>query len=487
MPYLPIIGLEIHLRLKTHSKMFCSCPNVPEDTLPNTAICPVCTGQPGALPALNAEAVRLGVRLGLALGCAIPNEAHFDRKNYFYPDLPKGYQISQYDFPIAQNGTVQLETRRIDITRAHLEEDAAKNIHDKTSQTTLVDFNRCGTPLLEIVTEPDFRDPAEAKLFLQELQAIARATGASDADMEKGYMRCDANISLLPIDENGTALQPGWNPKTEVKNLNSFRAVERALHHEMERQIALLDSGVVPTSATRGWNEHSEETFEQRSKETNADYRYFPEPDLLPLDLQAIRDTERNRLPEFPAAKRVRLQKEYGFDVETARVLVANHGWADYAEQVMSELDTDNERDPRIVKLFSGWFTSKLAGLLIEKNTILASAPISPENFAEFLRLLASDAIGSANAQRLLSLMLDTGTDPSHLLEEHDLGQSMDRHLITTTVARIIEQNPDQATSVRAGKINLLMWFVGGVMKATEGKADPKQAEEEIKKQLGIG
>ncbi len=489
MPYLPIIGLEIHLRLKTRSKMFCACANVPEDTPPNTSICPVCTGQPGALPTLNAEALNLGVRMGLALGCTIPNEAHFDRKQYFYPDLPKGYQISQYDSPIAQNGIFHLDlhaSRRIDITRAHLEEDAAKNMHDKVTQSTLVDYNRSGAPLLEIVTEPNFRHPSEAKLFLQELQQIARAVNASEADMEKGYMRCDANISLLPVDNDGKPTQQGWNPKTEIKNLNSFRAVERALAYEIVRQTALLDAGGLPGNATRGWDENRGETFEQRTKETGADYRYFPEPDLPPLHLALIRDVERGLIPELPAEKRARLKQEYEFSDEDVRFFVTNDGWADFAEQVMGELHVTHHTS-RINKLVSGWLTSKLAGLLTDQEKTITSCNVTPENFAEFLSLVAAGTVGSANAQKLLALMVETGADPSHLLEEHDLGQSDDPTLITETVTRLIEQNPKQAAEARSGKTNVVMWFVGGVMKATEGKANPKQAEQEVKKQLGIG
>jgi aspartyl-tRNA(Asn)/glutamyl-tRNA(Gln) amidotransferase subunit B len=498
---LPIIGLEIHVRLKTASKMFCSCPNVDDGAPPNTAICPVCTGQPGALPALNAQAVRLGVRAGLALGCTIPDEAHFDRKNYFYPDLPKGYQISQYDFPIAKEGAVELEGKRIRITRAHLEEDAAKNIHDAKTGSTLVDFNRSGTPLLEIVTEPDFRSPAEAKAFLQELQAILRLAHVSDADMEKGFMRCDANISLLAVDAENRPLEQGYNPKTEIKNLNSFRAVERALQYEIERQTALLEKGEVPHAATRGWDENRGETFEQRTKETSADYRYFPEPDLPPLALAHIRAAEKARLPAMPRERRARLEEEWGFSADDARYLVANDGWADFAENVMSELGgwmeatdlTDKSgadllamKKKKLAKLAGGWLTSKLAGLLAEKNLTIDTCNITPENFAEFLHLLDTGTIGSANAQKLLALMVETGADPSQLMETHDLGQTSDPKLIEETVRRIIEQNPDQVAQAKAGKANVIMWFVGGVMKATEGKANPEQAKEEVKKQLGI-
>ncbi len=507
--YLPIIGLEIHVRLKTRSKMFCRCPNVDDTAAPNTAICPVCTGQPGALPVVNAEAVRLGVRTGLALGCTIPDNSHFDRKNYFYPDLPKGYQISQFDFPIAEKGAViiektvggKTERMRVGITRAHLEEDAAKNIHDAKSGATLVDFNRASVPLVEIVTEPDLRSAADAKTFLQELQAILRAIGASDADMEKGYMRCDANVSLMPIDEHHHWKQPEFNPKVEVKNLNSFKAVERALLFEFERQGALLDKGETPIHATRGWDENKGQTFEQRTKESSADYRYFPEPDLPPLALTNIREEEKGRLPELPAAARLRLMDEYGFSADDVRFFVANEGWAAFAEQVMGELgawleatekkkksggEILEERKKKLAKLAGGWMTSKLAGLLADKHLAIADAGIDAENFAELLHLIDDGAVNSANAQKLLALMQETKKDPSHILEEHNLGQNEDPKLIKDAVARLIEQNPDQVAQVKAGKLGVIKWFVGGVMKATEGRANPAQAEAEVKRQLDI-
>lgn len=498
MRYIPIIGLEIHVRLKTATKMFCRCANVDDTQPPNTAICPVCTGQPGALPVVNDEAVHLGVRTGLALGCAIPRQSHFDRKQYFYPDLPKGYQISQYDFPISQHGAVELDIPggvaprdhiRIGITRAHLEEDAAKNIHDGATGATLVDFNRASVPLVEIVTEPDFRTPKEARFFLQELQAILRAARVSDADMEKGYMRCDANISLLEVDDNNMPLKAGYNPKIEVKNLNSSRAVEKALEFEIARQLALYEAGEVPVGATRGWDENRGETSEQRLKETNADYRYFPEPDLLPLDLAHVAEEERARLPELPQATRDRLQAEWGFTRDDARTLV-DMNLHEYAEQVLSEWTSDEHADAethaRWAKLVANWLCNKLAGLLAAKGRSLADHGITAENFAEFINLIDDARINSANAQKLLEAMVDTGADPSHIMEERNLGQIEDAGAVAEAVARIIEQNPEQVEAVRSGKIALVKWFVGGVMKATEGRANPVQAEEEVKKQLGV-
>lgn len=506
----PIIGLEIHVRLKTKTKVYCRCPNVDDSTPPNTAICPVCTGQPGALPAVNEEALRLGVRVGLALGCTIPDQASFDRKNYFYPDLPKGYQITQYDHPVALEGALEVDVPgnpsprehiRIHLERAHLEEDAAKNIHDGATHATLVDFNRAGVPLLEIVTRPDFRAPAEAKAFLQELQAILRATGSSDADMEKGYMRCDANISLLPIGEDNLPLQAEYNPKVEVKNLNSFRAVERALAYEIKRQGALIKDGLLPQGATRGWDENTGKTTEQRLKETNADYRYFPEPDLPPVSLIALREQELGRLPELPIARRARLVHEWSLTTNDAQFLVARE-WSDFVEDVFGELgswmeSTDDRTDisggellaqekTAIAKLIGSWVTNKLAGILNERGLSHPRERLSAENLAEFFHLLRKDTVSNANGLKLLTLMIETGSDPSHLLEEHNLGQTGDVNELATTVTRILEQNPDQLAHVRAGKIALLKWFVGATMKATEGRANPEQAEQELKKQIGL-
>ncbi|MFZ2804204.1 MAG: Asp-tRNA(Asn)/Glu-tRNA(Gln) amidotransferase subunit GatB [Patescibacteria group bacterium] len=508
MRFLPIIGLEVHAQLKTASKMFCSCPNVSDDAAPNTAICPVCTGQPGALPALNETAIELGVKTGLALGCDIPDQSVFDRKNYFYPDLPKGYQISQFHLPIAVSGTIELDIPNgkpprdhitVGITRAHLEEDAAKNTH--TEDASFVDFNRAGTPLLEIVSEPDMRTPQEAKAYLQELRAILKTVGASDADMEKGQMRCDANVSLLPIDDENHPLQSDYNPKIEIKNLNSFRAVEKAITYEIERQTKLYEANTPPTGATRGWDENKGQTFDQRSKETFADYRYFPEPDLPPQDLVAIRERTKGTLPELPAQKRARLMEEWWFSPSDVAFLTSNDGWAEYAEHVMGELGawleaTDstgksgsellNDKKKKFAKLAGGWLTTKLAGILAEKNMTINDLKLEAEDFAEFLHLINDGAINSSNAQKLLVMMVETGQDPSHLMEEHNLGQNMDAGALQEIIQRIVRENPDQAAQVKAGKEGVIKWFVGGVMKATEGKANPVTAEEMVKKEIGV-
>ncbi len=503
--YIPIIGLEIHVRLKTATKMFCRCPSVPETAPANSAICPTCSGQPGALPVVNEQAIRLGVRVGLALNGTVRDRASFDRKNYFYPDLPKGYQITQFDEPIVEGGALAIPSalakggiRTVGITRAHLEEDAAKNIHDPQSGATLVDLNRAGAPLLEIVTDPDLRSPQEAKAFLQELQALLRAIQASDADMEKGYMRCDANISLLPIDEEGHALQPEFNPKVEIKNMNSFRSVERALQFEIQRQSALYNEGGKAVPETRGWDDVREETVSQRTKETSADYRYFPEPDLPTVELAAIREQERARLPELPAETRARLADEYGFAPEDA-ILLMERGWTTFAEQVLGELgswmearDTSPasggelmERNKQATaKLLSNWLLNKLAPILSERGLALKDARLDAENMAEFLQIVREGTVNSTNAQKLLQLMVETGADPSHLLEEHALGQSGDEDTLKKTVTDVIAANPTQADQVRAGKEPVLKWFVGQVMRATEGRVDPKRAEEVLRDAL---
>jgi aspartyl-tRNA(Asn)/glutamyl-tRNA(Gln) amidotransferase subunit B len=515
MKFVPIIGLEIHVQLNTASKMFCPCPNVDDGAAPNTAICPICTGQPGALPALNAKALEKGILAGLALNCHIPEQSAFDRKNYFYPDLPKGYQISQFALPIAQKGLVEIEVPenalpgreqiKIGITRVHLEEDAAKNFHAPQGlngrPATLVDYNRAGTPLIEIVTEPDLRSPSEAKFFLQELRAIMRAIKVSNADMEKGQMRCDVNISLLEIDDQGYPLKETLNARTEIKNLNSFRAVERAITYEIQRQTALYESNTPPVESTRGWDDNQGKTLEQRTKETSADYRYFPEPDLPPQDLIATREKLMNLLPELPAAARRRLQTEWGFPAAAAAFFTLDEAWQNYAEEVMSELGAWLESsDPKLksggeilaarkselAKLASGWLTSKLAGLLAERNLTISQVSITPENFAEFLKLLDSKVINSTNGQKLMQLMMDSGGDPSDLMETHNLGQNLKGDELVEIVKRNFEANPDKVADIKAGKIQIIKWFVGVVMRETEGRANPQQAEEEIRRQLEI-
>lgn len=484
----PIIGLEIHVQLKTKSKMFCPCDNAGEFAPPNTTICPICVGHPGTLPVPNRTAIEWSVKAAKAIGCRINPVSKFDRKHYFYPDLPKGYQISQYDQPIGVEGALEVDVNgepiRIRIERLHLEEDAAKNFHRDGS--TLVDFNRCGTPLMEIVTKPDMRTPAQAKIFLQELRRMMRAIGVSDADMEKGHLRCDANISLRPTGEEKLY------PKTEVKNINSFRSVERALVFEIARQTKLWEEGTpVDKLSTRGWNDNRGTTEEQRTKEEAADYRYFPDPDLPPMNLAEIEKDV--RLPELPQAIRKRFQTEYALAAEDAFVLTESRAWISFTEAVFSELGgwvrslPPEEKAPdhtTLGKLTGAWLTNKLLGKMGEKNIALENLKITPEDFAEFITLVVTEKVGSANAQKLLELMLDTGADPSHLMEDHRLGQMRDTALIEAAVTRVIDNHPEEVAKYRSGKTAIFQFLVGMCMKETEGKADPRMVEELFKNKL---
>ena len=483
-----VIGLEIHVQLKTKSKMFCSCDNAGEFAPPNTTICPICVGHPGTLPVPNRTAIEWSVKAAKAIGCRINPVSKFDRKHYFYPDLPKGYQISQYDQPIGVDGALDVDVDgkpvRGRFERLHLEEDAAKNFH--RDGATLVDFNRCGTPLMEIVTKPDMRTPAQAKTFLQELRRIMRAVGVSDADMEKGHLRCDANISLRPAGEEKLY------PKTEIKNINSFRSVERALTFEIERQTKLWNDGTpVDRLSTRGWNDDRGSTEEQRVKEEAADYRYFPDPDLPPMNLREIEAAV--TLPELPQATRTRLMREYALSPEDAFTLTESREWISFTEAVFSELYAwlsslpAEERKPEhatLGKLTGGWLTSKLLGKMGERGMALSDLKITPEDFAEFVTLVATEKVSSTGAQKLLDLMLDSGADPSHLMEEHGLGQVRDAAVIEAAVARVIEGNPDAVAKYRAGKTEVIKFLLGMVMKETEGKADPRVAEELLKNKL---
>lgn len=495
MNLIPVIGLEIHIQLKTRSKMFCSCP-AGDAEAPNTHVCPVCLAHPGTLPVPNIEAVRGAILMGLALNGRINLSSKFDRKHYFYPDLPKGYQISQYDLPIVEGGQFEIEIPGgvreravIGIVRAHLEEDAAKSFHDTTGKT-YVDFNRSGTPLLETVTEPDFRTPQEAKIFLVELRLLARALGISDADMEKGQLRCDANISLREVDEKGVPVSATLNPKTEIKNMNSFKSVERALEYEILRQTKLWERGEAPSvSSTRGWNDVSQVTQLQRVKEEAGDYRYFPEPDIPPLELAELVEEARGRLPELPAARRRRLMDEYSLSREDAGLVCADKELANYTEKVFSEIhawlqalpeldgvteDVWEKEKRRLAKLVGGWLISKLGGLMNERGLSLSQANINPENFAEFVTLVATGKLSTTNGITVLSAMLETGMDPSHVMEERQLGSMSNEAELADIITRIIEQNPKEVTRYRAGEKQLFAFFIGMVMKETEGRAEPK-------------
>ncbi len=492
----PVIGLEIHVQLSTKSKMFCSCDNRSELMPPNTAVCPICLGYPGTLPTPNAAAIRAAIKLGLALGCTIAPRLKFDRKHYFYPDLPKGYQISQYDEPLCANGAFafsvagsQVDRARvtIGIERAHVEEDSAKSFHAATGET-LIDFNRGGSPLVETVTRPDFKTPHEAKTFLQEMRLLVRALDISDGDMEKGHMRCDANISLRPVGDDKLY------PKTEVKNINSFRAVERALQFEIERQTELWNSGEPPmVSATRGWNDVDQKTVPQRTKEAAQDYRYFPEPDIPPFIIGTLVDKIRIELPELPSAKRMRFEHEYGFAPTDARQIIETEGLADYAEHVVSEFydwaassNTDTDESVlklRVAKLVSSWLLTKYLGVLSEVGRLFTPDTVTPENFAEFLHLIYESRLNAAAALTILKKMVMTGDHPQHLLDAEGLGNA-DSSIIDAWVDEVIVANPTQTTQFKAGKEAVLQFLVGQVMKKSRGTADAGVVTELLRTKL---
>ncbi|MBU0646310.1 Asp-tRNA(Asn)/Glu-tRNA(Gln) amidotransferase subunit GatB [Patescibacteria group bacterium] len=520
MPTLePVIGLEIHIQLKTKSKMFCGCATHDSAVAPNTNICPICLGHPGTLPVPNEQAVRSAILIGLALNCEIASHSKFDRKNYFYPDLPKGYQISQFDLPVAAHGHLTVSVPgpggrtsvRIDITRAHLEEDAAKNLHHAETGKTYVDYNRGGTPLVEIVTEPDFTSPAQAKAFLQELRLIARYLNISDADMEKGHLRCDANISMRQRDAAGAIVGPRFHPKTEIKNLNSFKHVERALEYEIQRQTKLWESDAPPAeSTTRGWDDVKQKTVEQRTKEGSADYRYFPEPDIPPLELTALAEELRSQIPELPAARRARFIDEYGLRPEDAAQICEDKALSEFTEQAFSELhawlkalpELDDVQDEimdkektRIAKLFAGWLLSKLGGLLADRGMAYKimmpgkagsgyAGKITPENFAEFITLIATGKLSSKSGLAVLGKMLDDGDDPSHIMEDLKLGKMEDAGALADIIDRLLANHPEEVARYQAGKTELLQLFIGLVLKETEGTADPKLTANILKVKL---
>ncbi len=498
--YQTVIGLEIHAHIKTQSKMFCGCPQATDGLAPNTALCPICTGQPGTLPVLNIEALRLGIKTGLALHCRINEESKFDRKHYFYPDLPKAYQISQYDQPIAEDGFLDIDvpqedgapvTKRIRIQRLHLEEDAAKLLHGAEDNRAYVDFNRAGSALMEMVTHPDLATPAEAKLFLQELRLILRYLGASYANMEKGQMRCDANISLRPMGDTR------FYPKTEIKNMNSFKAVERALTYEIERQTKLWDAGTPPDIlSTRGWDDVKQITVLQRIKEDAADYRYFPEPDIPPLHLKELTEASASTLPELPTARRARFTDEYGLSLSDARILTDDIHWADFTEHAFSELYAwlkalphkepliEEKHPAALARLVGGYLTSKLMGLMADRSIDIHTLKITPENFAHFIALMYTNAVSGVNALTLLEAMLD-GEDPAQIMKEKHLEHTHDTEAVARAVQVVIAAHTDQAAQFKAGKTVLLQFFIGKVMKETKGNATPESIRVELLKQLG--
>jgi aspartyl-tRNA(Asn)/glutamyl-tRNA(Gln) amidotransferase subunit B len=485
MEYETVIGLEIHAELKTKTKMFCDSLNNPDSTEPNLNICPVCTGQPGALPVINKEAIAKMVEIGQALNCSIEKETFFERKNYFYPDLPKGYQISQFQKPLCRNGHLDIG-KKIRIERVHLEEDAGKLIHEKNA--TLVDYNRAGVPLMELVTEPDLTTGDEVRRFAQELQLILRYLGASEANMEKGQMRVEVNISLK---EKG-AKELGT--KVEIKNLNSIKAAADSVDYEIKRQTKALDAGEEIVQETRGWNENKKQTFSQRIKEGSADYRYFPEPDLPPLRLE---DAELDvTLPELPQQRRERFAKEYGLPEKDTEIFVVNKVLGDYYEKVVSELASwerlghiDKPADldhKKLSKLASNYLITELQKIYRERelNFDVDGINITPENFAEFIFRTHSGEVSSSGAQALLKEMFETGKDPSDIISEKDLGQVSDSEELSKAVQEVISENEKSVEDYKKGNENAIQFLVGQMMKKTKGKANPQLARELLEKEL---
>jgi aspartyl-tRNA(Asn)/glutamyl-tRNA(Gln) amidotransferase subunit B len=478
MKLIPKIGLEIHIELKTKSKMFCSCKNDPDERHPNLNICPVCLGHPGTLPVINEEAVKKTIKTGLALNCQISNYSFFERKNYFYPDLPKGYQISQYSTPLCKNGFLEIEGKKIRIRRIHLEEDTARLIHEKDS--SLVDFNRAGIPLMELVTEPDIESQIEARKFAEELQLILRYLDVSDADMEKGQMRVEANISLSEKkDVLGT--------KVEIKNLNSFRAVEKALDYEIKRQTSILETGKKVIQETRGWDPAREITFPQREKEEAHDYRYFPEPDLPSLEItQEMIEKIRTEIPELPQQKRERLKREYGLNEKAIEIFVRYKDFGEYFEKVISEFEPNLPKDKlsKLVKLATNYLVTDLLGLLKGASVKGEDFLITPENFAQFIALIEEGKISSKIGKIVLEEMFRTGADPLHIIEERGLSLITDESKIGKIIKEVISKNQKAVADFKKGKDTALQFLIGQVMAKTKGKANPKVAKEILLKIL---
>ncbi|PJE69400.1 MAG: Asp-tRNA(Asn)/Glu-tRNA(Gln) amidotransferase subunit GatB [Candidatus Staskawiczbacteria bacterium CG10_big_fil_rev_8_21_14_0_10_38_10] len=496
MDYKPTIGLEIHIELQTNSKMFCSCPNDPDEKRPNFNVCPICMGHPGTLPVINKEAVRKTIKTGIALNCKVADSSRFNRKNYFYPDLPKGYQISQYELPICNGGFLEVNGRKIRIRRIHLEEDTGKLIHPEGKNYSLVDFNRAGIPLMELVTEPDLKSAQETKKFAEELHIILHYLNVSDADMEKGQMRVEANISLAPyrpaLSEKGGAgagfsKDQKLGTKVEIKNLNSFRSVERALEYEIKRQSELLGGGEKIIQETRGWDENKEVTVSQREKEEAHDYRYFPEPDLLPFYFnQNFINEIRAEIPELPEAKKERFKEEYGLDEKNIDIFVYNKDLSEYFEQVVSEFEPglSEERLASQINLAKNYIISDLQGLLGGVSVASKDFLITPENFAELIALIFEGKISSKIAKQVLEEMFRTGADPSNIIEEKGLSQVTDETEIERIVKDVIEKNQKVVADYKKGKEASIQFLVGQVMAATKGKASPEIVNRLLKEVL---
>jgi aspartyl-tRNA(Asn)/glutamyl-tRNA(Gln) amidotransferase subunit B len=475
--YETVIGLEVHVQLLTNTKIFCACANRFGDA-PNSNVCPVCLGLPGTLPILNKRAVELAIRASLALNCTVHEHSRFARKNYFYPDLPKGYQISQYELPLATNGWIEIEhegtEKRIGITRLHLEEDAAKNLHEGFSESATkayIDYNRCGTPLSEIVSEPDMRAPEEAYAYLTTLRQIMLYTGVSDCNMEEGSLRCDANVSvrLRGAKEFGT--------KVEVKNLNSFRYVQKAIEYEIERHIGVLESGGRISQETRLWNQDESCTVSMRSKEKAHDYRYFPEPDLLPVHVSdAWREEIVRTLPELPETRRARFIEAHGLTPYDAGVLTAAQPLADYFESVV--------KSGAPAKTAANWIQTELLRRLNDSGKEIEASPVSPSALAELLKLVQSGQITVSIGKKVFATMFESGRSANEIVAAEGLAQINDTSALEQAAREVIEKNPDNVAKYKSGNEGVFKFFVGQVMRATRGQANPQAINDILRKLL---
>jgi len=474
MEYEPVIGLEVHAQLKTKTKIFCSC-STSFGAPPNTHTCPVCLGMPGVLPVLNKKVVEYTLRMATATNCRIARESRFARKNYFYPDLPKGYQISQYELPIAENGFIEIQInghkKRIGITRIHMEEDAGKLGHDPDRPLSMVDFNRTGVPLIEIVSEPEIRSPQEAGAYLRHLRSILRYIRISDGNMEEGSFRCDANVSIRPKGSETLGT------RTELKNLNSFKHVEKALAFEINRQKEILQDGGRVIQETRLWDPDKNRSTSMRGKEDAHDYRYFPDPDLLPLVINDDWiDSVRKRLPELPDEKKKRFMDEYGLPSYDAAFLTSSREFADYFEECVKKFPNP--------KQVSNWVMGSLLGLLNTLGKSIAESPISSGNLAQLLKLIDEKVISGKIAKTVFDEMAQTGRPPKEIVEEKGLVQVTDESDIKEVVLQVLERCLKEVEAYKNGKTKLFGFFVGQVMKETKGKANPKIVNEILKDEL---
>lgn len=473
--YEVVIGLEVHAQLKTKSKIFAPDKNEFGQE-PNSLTSPITLGMPGVLPVLNKECVNMGILTGLALNCEIPSRCKFDRKQYFYPDLPKGYQISQYDEPICVNGHLDINGKRIGITRAHLEEDAGKLVHAGAnglagSTYSLVDLNRAGTPLLEIVSEPDMRSSEEAKNYMEELRNIVRYIGVCDGNLEEGSMRCDANISIMPkgSKEFGT--------RAEIKNVNSFAALQRAIEYEIERQIEIVEEGGQVVQETRLWDDNARETRSMRGKEDAHDYRYFPEPDLMPLEIsREWVEKIKSEMPELPSQKRARYQ-EIGLSEYDASVIVEQMGLALFFDKVL-ELGANP-------KTAVNFIMGEIAAFLKEDHIEITDTKLTPENLAELIALIEKGTISNNIGKQIIIEMLKDGTKASVIVEKKGLSQISDEGAIKELVQKVVDAHPNEVESYKNGKTNLLGFFVGQIMKETKGRANPKTVNQLLREIIG--